>query len=157
MLDNRSQLRLMMRSAVSTVLIGLVVACSPLPAPWLPPWAQSATPIEIRNRSALPFCGVDEIELGGLGRTESDSRDCFVAAVRAGRPAEFATIGPTLEGDPIATIVRALPGGGVEILMDTTQDANGPQVWTRTLCQGFSEADDSASAGEGCGEAVVVQ
>jgi hypothetical protein len=175
----------LMRVIVATVVLGLAAACSPAPvltatpsaaqtapasasppsvtpapssspepAAWLPPWAGPATPLEVVTRSVLPFCGVEERGLSGS--VDSDVRGCFVAALEAGRPAEFASIQSTDEGDPIATIVRSLPGGGVEMLVDSTQDAFGARVWTRTICSGLADDQEAGFIGEGCEEGVVI-
>jgi hypothetical protein len=128
---------------------------SPQPAAWLPPWAGAATPPAVLTRSVLPFCGVEE---GGLrGSIDADVRDCFLAALRAGRAAEFASIHSTTEGDPVATIVRALAGGGLEFLDDSTQDTFGSRAWTRTVCRGFTEDQESGFIGDRCDEAVVIR
>lgn len=175
-----------MRVIVATVLLGLAAACSPPPVPtatpsaaqtapasasppsvtaapsdspepaaWLPPWAGPATPAEVVTRSVLPFCGVEEGS--PFGSIDTDVRDCFVAALRDGRGAEFASIRSTTEGDPIATITRALPDGGLEILVDSTQDAFGARVWVRTICRGFVENQEFGFIRDGCDEGVVIQ
>ena len=182
----RLLVRVLMRVIVATVLLGLAAACSPAPVPtatpsatpappastpppsvapapssspqpaaWLPPWAGAATPTAVVTRSVLPFCGVEE---GGLrGSIDADVRDCFLAALRAGRAAEFASIHSTTEGDPVATIVRALAGGGLEFLDDSTQDTFGSRAWTRTVCRGFTEVQESGFIGDRCDEAVVIR
>lgn len=111
--------------------------------------------MEVVTRSVLPFCGVEEG--GPSGSVDVDVRGCFVAALEAGRPAEFASIQWTIEGDPIATIVRSLPGGGVETLVDRTQDAFGRRVWTRTICRGLADDQEAGFIGEGCDEGVVIR
>lgn len=111
--------------------------------------------MQVVTRSVLPFCGVEE---GGLsGSIDADVRDCFVSALRDGRPAEFASIQSTIEGDPIATIVRSLPGRGVEMLIDRTQDAFGARVWTRTICRSLADDQEAGFIGEGCDEGVVIR
>ncbi len=107
------------------------------------------------TRSVLPFCGVEQG--GPFGSIDTDVRDCFVAALRDGTEAEFASIRSTIEGDPIATITRALPGGGLEILVDKTQDAFGARVWARTICRGFVEDQEFGFVRDGCDEGVVIR
>lgn len=182
----RLLVNILMRAIVATVLLGLAAACSPAPVPtatpsaaqtapasasppsvtpapssspepaaWLPPWAGPATPMEAVTRSVLPFCGV---EGGGLGGSiDADVRDCFLAALRDGTAAEFASILSTTEGDPIAIITRALPGGGLEILVDSTQDAFSARVWTRTICRGWVVDQGSGVIGDECDEEVVIR
>ena len=103
----------------------------------------------------LPFCGVEEGGFAGL--INAEVRGCFVAALRQGSGAEFASIRSTIEGDPIATITRALPGGGLEILVDKTQDAFGARVWVRTICRGFVEDQESGFVQDGCDEGIVIR
>lgn len=128
---------------------------SPEPAAWLPPWAGPATPAEVVSRPVLPFCGVEEGGFAGL--PDAQVRACFVTAIRGGRAAEFASIRSTTEGDPIATITRVLPGGGLEILRDSTQDAFGAGVWTRTICRGSVEDRELGFTPEDCDQAVVIR
>ncbi len=63
----------------------------------------------------------------------------------------------TTEGDPIATITRALPGGGLEIFVDSTQDAFGASDWTRTICRGIVEDQEFGFIPDGCDEGVVIR
>ena len=128
---------------------------SPELTAWLPPWAGPATPAEVLTRPVLPFCGVEEGGFAGL--PDAQVRACFVTAIRGGRAAEFASIRSTTEGDPIATITRVLPGGGLEILRDSTQDAFGAGVWTRTICRGSVEDQELGFVPEGCDEPVVIR
>ena len=182
----RLLVRVLMRAIVATVLLGHAAACSPAPVPtatpsaaqtapasasppsvtaapssspepaaWLPPWVGPATPVEVVTRFVLPFCGVEEGGFAGL--IDVEVRGCFVAALRDGTAAEFASIRSTREGDPIATITRALPGGGLEILVDSTQDAFGARVWTRTTCRGFVEDQEFGFVRDGCDEGVVIR
>lgn len=137
------------------IVVESVVWPAPEQDAWLPPWAGITTPAEVVNRSVLPFCGVEE---GGFsGFPDAEVRACFVAALRAGAHAEFASIHSTIEGDPIARITRVLPGGGLEILVDSTQDAFGAPVWTRMTCRGFVEDPQFGFVPDGCAEAVVIR
>lgn len=128
---------------------------SPEPAAWLPPWAGPATPAEVLTRPVLPFCGVEEGGFAGL--PDAEVRACFVTAIRNGRAAEFASIRLTIEGDPVATITRVLPGGGLEVLKDSTQDAFGDGVWTRMICRGSVEDQELGFTPGGCDQAVVIR
>lgn len=121
---------------------------SPTPVAWLPPWAGRSTPDAVVNRTLLPFCGLSEIGLSGPG--DAAVRACFVAALAAGRPAEMAEIRHTIEGDPIAAIIRSRPGGGVEIFFDSTQDQFGSRTWTRQVCAGHVTDPTSLYFGTDC-------
>lgn len=107
------------------------------------------------TRSLLPFCGVEE--RGVIGQVNADARRCFVAALRDGTGAELASIYSTIEGDPIAMITRALPGGGLEIFVDSTQDAFGAHGWTRTICRGAVESQEVGFVGDDCDDGVVIR
>jgi hypothetical protein len=152
-----------MRAIIATLLLGLA-ACSPAPAPtnassprpaaWLPPWAGRTAPMVVVSRSVLPFCGVEE--RGIAGAIDPAIRRCFAGALRDHGRAEFASISTTDEGDPIATITRTLPGGGLEVLVDSTQDAFGARVWTQMICPGV--VVDALDFGtDFCHEPVVIQ
>lgn len=71
-----------------------------LAKPWLPPWAGPGAPPEIAERAAHRFCGVEQAP----GPANRDVRACFLDSVAAGFDIEFATVGSTKEGDPIATV-----------------------------------------------------
>lgn len=104
-------------------------------AVWLPPWAGDDVPEAVARRTALPFCGVERHERPSRDLFADPAvRSCFLAALRGGRAAEFARIQTTTEGDPVATIYRHEPGIGILVLIDSTQDAYGTPVWTRTRC-----------------------
>lgn len=62
----------------------------------------------------------------------------------------MAEIRHTIEGDPIAAIIRSLPGGGVEILVDSTQDQYGSRTWTRQVCAGHVTDRTSLYFGTDC-------
>lgn len=126
---------------------------SPTAMAWLPPWSGSSTPGAVVNRTVLPFCGVSQVGLAGPG--DSSVRACFAAALVAGRPAEMAEILRTTEGDPIAVIIRSRPGGGVEILFDSTQDQFGSRTWTRQVCTGHVADTESRFFGTDCREEPV--
>jgi hypothetical protein len=101
---------------------------------WLPPWAGDDVPEAVAQRTALPFCGVERQGLRLMPFVDPVVRSCFLEALRGGQAAEFARIQATTEGDPVATIYRHEPGIGILVLIDSTQDAYGTPVWTRTRC-----------------------
>jgi hypothetical protein len=163
-----------MRAVIATALLGLVAGCapasspspsassvapaasaSPAPAAWLPAWAGAETPVEVVTRPALPFCGVEEGAGPGI-TINAEVRGCFLAAYRAGTGAEFASIQASIEGDPIATIWRTLPGGGVELLVDATQDEFGEKVWRRTTCRVLVSDQREIFGIDGCDEGVAI-
>jgi hypothetical protein len=45
----------------------------------------------------------------------------------------------------------------LEVLVDSTQDAFGARVWTRTICRGSVEDQELGFMPEGCDEAVVIR
>lgn len=123
---------------------------------WLPSWADAnGTPAAVVTRPALPFCGVE-----GDARTGPENpaaRACFVSAVRAGLPAELATVITTTEGDPIATITRFSPRDGIELLVDSTQDAWSARTWVRIRCRGFVPDARTGLQPDGCGEEMEIR
>jgi hypothetical protein len=86
----------------------------------------------------------------------AEVRGCFLAGYRDGTGVEFASIQTTTEGDPIATIWRTLPGGGVELLVDATQDAFGEKVWRRTTCRILVNDQREVFGPDGCDEGVPI-
>jgi hypothetical protein len=167
-----------MRAVIATAFLCLLVACAPSPSPtpsassvapapsastsastapaaWLPSWADADTPAEVVTRSALPFCGVEQGAGPGIA-INAEVRGCFLAAYGDGSGAEFASIRSTIEGDPIATIWRTVPGGGVELLVDATQDEFGEKVWRRTTCRVLVNDQREVFVADGCDEGVVI-
>ena len=63
----------------------------------------------------------------------------------------------TIEGDPIATIMRTLPRGGVELLVDATQDQYGEDHWRRITCRTVVLDPREVLAPDGCDEGTVIQ
>ena len=130
-----------MRAVIAVAFLCLVAACAPAPSP--PPLVgvigrsgaiglrprlrlhrprgcrrgrTRTTPVEVVTRSALPFCGVEQGAGPGI-TINAEVRSCFLGGYQDGTGAEFASIQTTMEGDPIATIWRTIPGGGVEMLV----------------------------------------
>ena len=125
------------------------------PAAWLPPWAGPDAPAEVATRSVLPFCGIEQ-GAGPALTINPEVRGCFLAGYRDGTGAEFASIQTTIEGDPIATIWRTVPGGGVELLVDATQDKFGSGTWMRTTCRQLVNDQSEVFSPDGCDEGVAV-
>ena len=170
-----------MRAVIATALLCLVAACgspspsvspsassvapatsasaaaSPSPAAaWLPPWTGPDAPAEVVSRSVLPFCGIEQ-GAGPALTINPEVRGCFLAGYRDGTGAEFASIQTTIEGDPIATIWRTVPGGGVELLVDATQDKFGSGTWMRTTCRQLVNDQREVFGTDGCDEGVAIQ
>ena len=127
-----------------------------MPAAWLPPWADAATPVEVVTRSALPFCGLEQGAGPGI-TINAEIRSCFLGGYQDGTGAEFASIMTSIEGDPIATIWRTIPGGGVEMLYDATQDKFGSGGWSRTNCRGLVSDQREVFVADGCAEGDPIQ
>jgi hypothetical protein len=121
----------------------------------MPPWAGADAPAAVVARPALPFCGVERGPGPGI-TINAEVRGCFLAGYRDGTGAEFASIQTTVEGDPIATIWRTLPGGGVELLVDSSQDAFGSGGWVRTVCRQLVVDQREVFGTDGCDEAVAI-
>jgi hypothetical protein len=160
--------------AVATAILCVLSACTPAPAPsgspsastglaspspvaaaWLPSWATPSTPAAVTHRSPLPFCGVEQGAGPGV-TVNAEVRRCFLGAYRDGTGAEFASIQMTIEGDPIATIMRTLPGGGVELLIDATQDQYGEAHWRRITCRAVVIDARDVFGPDGCDEGTPI-
>ncbi len=167
-----------MRAALATALLSLAAACSPAPTPsastsvssvastglasaspvaaaWLPSWATLDTPAAVIDRSPLPFCGVEQGAGPGV-TVNAEVRGCFLGAYRDGSGAEYASIHMTIEGDPNATIMRTLPGGGVELLIDSTQDQYGEAQWRRIICRSVTLDPREIFGPDACDEGSVI-
>ncbi len=93
------------------------------------PEGRTAAPAAFVDRRELPSCGTVELRLGES--IPQDAIDCVTNAPPEG--AELLVTAPTDEGDPIAMYYRALPGGGIEVFADMTQDAFGIG-WSHAMC-----------------------
>lgn len=90
-------------------------------------------PAAYRDRAALPDCGSLETALDGTVPVTAATA-CFDEAVGGPQGAELLVVAYTDEGDPVRRTHRALPGGGVVVLTDATDDAFGPGGWSRQTC-----------------------
>ncbi len=140
---------------MSTVVPTGSASASPVAASWLPSWAAPDTPAAVINRSPLPFCGVEQGAGPGV-TVNAEVRGCFLGAYREGTGAEYASIQMTIEGDPIATIMRTLPGGGVELLIDSTQDQYGEDHWRRITCRTVAIDPRDVFGPDQCDEGNVI-
>jgi len=89
-------------------------------------------PSEFRNRATLPYCG--SVEEATDGSLPPAAVACFDAALGGNRGAELRIVSYTAEGDPIFSYYRALTGGGVEVLIDGTDDDYGTGGWSWRSC-----------------------
>ena len=85
----------------------------------------------------LPSCGSIELHQGET--IPPDALECLADGGAGG--AELMVTAPTVEGDPIVTYYRALPGGGIEVFTDMTQDAFGGG-WGYDLCDDATAIDE---------------
>jgi hypothetical protein len=128
------------------------VAVSVLAKPWMPPWSGPGAPPEIAERAGLRFCGVEQ----GPGPIDRAIRECFVAAIAAGRDIEFARIETTVEGDPIATVYGFEPPAGYVMLVDSSQDDFGFPGWTVLNCASVANDAVEVFRYEGCSESGTI-
>lgn len=125
---------MLIRSVAAAICL-LVAACGP------PPSSISAdtivlggtVPPDVARRIPLPACGI-ETATTQAGPWNVEARQCFLAAYRAGRPAELLVTRPTVEGDPIRTLFRILGPGRAEVFVDSTRDAWSARTWERFVC-----------------------
>ncbi len=100
-----------------------------------------ATPAEVSGRTELPSCPEERREQGDPPNAEG--RQCLLTAFEEGRPAEFVSTRPTIEGDPITTIYRVWPSAElpVEIFQDATRDRYGSGAWSYVGCEALEPTD----------------
>ena len=99
--------------------------------------ALPGAPALVRDRLPLPFCGQEDVMLGGEGIDQS-ARDCFVDALKSGERAELISTYRTIEGDPITQVLRSVGAGRIQLFRDTTQDGYaGRQGWLVQVCREF--------------------
>jgi hypothetical protein len=130
---------------VSWFAIALIVACGDIDAP--PPDGSTTVlrpfpnaPAIVQQRQPLPFCGEEHVRQGPGANVPA--RDCFWSAYQVRRPAEFISTVTSTEGDPITYVYRVLPGGAVEVFVDSTQDAFSNRTWLRLACRTLALTDD---------------
>jgi hypothetical protein len=124
----------MKRTNGIALLALLATACTLLTGPSAR--ALPNAPAEVANRSQLPSCGEESTMDGGAFNLPA--RRCFWDAYLEGRPAEFITTQPTIEGDPLTFVYRVLGQGQVEVFVDQTFDMSGPDPtsnWIRLDCR----------------------
>jgi hypothetical protein len=135
-----------MRTTATTWIGALLVVagCGMLvPRPDL---AFANAPQLVRDRSALPACGAERVHAAADANV--DGRRCLWSAYQEHRPAEFVTTRWSIEGDPITWIYRILPGGAVEVFVDSTQDTWSAKTWLRLACPGLSLVDGAGAQSE---------
>jgi hypothetical protein len=133
----------------------VLTGCSPSPdpptdGPSLPNSAArlqappiAGAPPDVAGRGALPPCGQEVItQYSGF---DTQGRLCFWAAYLGGRPAEFISTRPTIEGDPATSVYRISGPGHVEVFIDSTRDKFGSRTWTRLICRTLSPIDGNAA------------
>ena len=83
------------------------------------------------DRPELADCGRTPVGPGDtVGRSVVDdgreANECFDAALAAGTGAEVVVEAASVEGEPVFEYHRALPGGGVEVFVDSEGGGFGP-------------------------------
>jgi hypothetical protein len=128
-------------TAIGGLLIafGLVTAGCGLIAVDDPTFANA--PLAVRERAPLPGCGAETVR--AVADANVDARRCLWSAYQGHRPAEFVTTRWSIEGDPITWIYRILPGGAVEVFIDSTRDAWSAKTWLHLACPGLSLIDEA--------------
>ncbi len=113
----------MRTTVIASALAVLASGCSAL----------SAAATGVAFRKPLPSCGSETTTQDSGFNVEG--RRCFWDAYLAGRPAEFVSTRPSVEGDPITKIYRVLSPGHVEIFIDATKDRFGSGTWEKYTCR----------------------
>jgi hypothetical protein len=120
-------------------------------------------PQAVKARAVLPPCGTEiqrvETGLGPAIGPDQAMRACLLSAYQAGKPVEFISHRPSIEGNYITTIYRVLGPGEIEVLIDSTRDPFGAGRWEQSQCAGLSLAADGSLELEleGCSEALPVE
>lgn len=104
------------------------------PAPAIPD-----APAEVAGRLGVPACGRETTTQDSGFNTQA--RLCFWTAYLGGRPAEFISTRPTIEGDPITYVYRVLGTGQVEVFIDSNKDKCGSGAWTKLVCRTLGVID----------------
>ncbi|HET8776761.1 MAG TPA: hypothetical protein VFN76_03780, partial [Candidatus Limnocylindria bacterium] len=99
-------------------------------------------PAAVAARDPLPWCGHEIVNR----QPEGDYRDaavraCFLAAYRAGEPAEMVSDSRTPEGRWVRKFTRLLPGGEIEWYIDPSRDPLGGPEWSRMTCTSLHDFD----------------
>ncbi len=110
-----------MRAPALSLAVALVVA------------GCSSVATRVAQRTPLPSCGSETTTQDSGFNVEG--RRCFWDAYLAGRPAEFVSTRPSIEGDPITTIYRVLGPGRIEVWIDATKDRFGSGTWEKLTCR----------------------
>jgi hypothetical protein len=92
-------------------------------------------PAAIADQEPPPWCGHEIVNRQPEGDyRDAAVRDCFLAAYRAGEPAEMVSDGRTPEGGWVREFIRLLPSGKIEWYFDPTRDPAGGPEWSRMTC-----------------------
>jgi hypothetical protein len=121
--------------AVPLAALSLAACAKAAPAAPTPTTATTIT----ATAAGPTDCGVYDL---GLGSTlPPTAAQCLVDAATAGQPARLTVTRSTTEGDPIPVTYTARPGGKVEVVTDTREDAFGERKITTEICAGPSPTD----------------
>jgi len=125
-------------SASASASLALTPSMEPTADGSIDPFAEA--PSEVLAREPLPACGIEIVERTAAGDVRNpDARDCFWTAWQEGRPAEFVTVGLTIEGGRVTEVVRVLAADAVEWFIDWSGDPFGPyDGWVRMECTGIA-------------------
>lgn len=123
-------LRVVVLGVLALVGVGLWLVLAP---------SGSGVPDEFTDRRSLPDCGRTTVGVGELiGRAVTDvareRNECFDAALAEGTGAELVVETSSVEGEPVFEYLRALPGGGVEVFIDSRGGGFGPPSWSWFRC-----------------------
>jgi hypothetical protein len=99
-------------------------------------------PAAIAERDPLPWCGHEIVNRQPEGDyRDSAVRDCFLAAYRAGEPAEMVSDIRTVEGGWVREIYRSGSDGAIEVYVDPSRDNMSGDGWTRSLCSTLRDVE----------------
>lgn len=130
--------------APATVLAVLLLLGAAAVVAWVVWQLADRTPAAFRDRPALPTCAPVVVPQGQT--VPAAVRDCLTGADARRDGAEVRVTSLTTEGDPVTTYYRSLPGGGLEVFTDATEDSFGSAGWSHDRCPDVA----SWESGRGC-------
>jgi hypothetical protein len=100
-------------------------------------------PAVIAEREPLPWCGHEIVNRQPEGDyRDAAVRECFLAARKAGEPAEMVSDSRTVEGGWVREIYRSLANGDIEVYYDPNRDPLSSPGWSRRLCTSLRDFED---------------
>ncbi len=124
------------------LIVMTVAGCGAEPAP---------DPVAAPSQAAAEDVDCGTFDLGQGEELPESAGRCLIDAVGAKRAARLQVSEPTVEGDPIVSTYTAYRGGGIELVLDSSQDGFGPKAVTTQTCTAVSYGEGRMQA-RGCSD-----